>query len=102
MKPRLAHRRAEWHDARVSPIPVAEPGRPWGWAVAAGALALALIVDLWDGAPLKAATSALVFVACLILAVSKVPRAKGATYAAGGLVLSAAALIVYRLLGPGL
>ena len=76
--------------------------RPWGWGVAAGVLAIALIIDMMDGSHLKTAASALLLGACVVLAVSRRPRARTATSVAIALAAAAVLLIGYRIVGPGL
>ena len=65
-------------------------------------LGVGLVIDIIDGAPLKLATSALFFTACLLSAVARQPRkpqVTGAIVACFGLAIL---LVLYRALGPGL
>lgn len=74
--------------------------RIWWFAVAlTGA---ALVIDLIDGAPLKLATSVLLFAGCLVAALTSARRSRLATGVVAGCLLAAVALIVVRLFGPGL
>lgn len=71
----------------------------WGITVLIGA---GLVIDVIDGAPLKLATSALLFIACLLSALNRPPRKpaiSGAIVIGFGLAIL---LVLYRALGPGL
>lgn len=74
----------------------------WLWWALAGLLGAGLVIDIVDGAPLKLATSSLLFTACLLSAAVRQPRrplVAGTIVACFGL---AGLLVLYRALGPGL
>jgi hypothetical protein len=81
------------------------PGRPaarWGWWLITALLGAGLVIDVIDGEPLKLATSALLFLGCLLSALVPPPR-RGLV---GGLIVAcvglAVLLVLYRIFGPGL
>lgn len=76
--------------------------RSWGWRLAAGVFGIALVIDVVDGPWLKAASSALFLVCCLLLGVTRAPRNARTKTVAIALAMSAIVLIGYRILGPGL
>ena len=64
--------------------------------------ATAVAIDVVDGRPLKLATSVLLFVGCLVAALSSNRRSRMAMGVVAACLLGAVALIVARLVGPGL
>jgi hypothetical protein len=74
----------------------------WGWWLGAALTGAAVAIDLVDGAPLKLATSVLLFVGCLVAALTSVRRSRVATGIVAGCLVGAVVLIVVRLVGPGL
>ena len=79
-----------------------KPRIQWLWWAITVLLGIGLVIDINDGAPLKLATSALLFAACLMSALAPPPR-KGILGMAIIACFGTAILIVmYRALGPGL
>lgn len=74
----------------------------WLWWGATALLALALVVDLVDGQPLKLATSVLLFVACLLSALVRPPRRGPVGIVVVACFGGAALLLLVRAFGPGL
>lgn len=77
-------------------------GTHWAWWLAIILLAAAIVIDLVDGAPLKLATSGLLFAACLLAATSRPPRPKPLGFAIIACIAGAVGLVLYRIFGPGL
>lgn len=82
------------------------PPRPrtwtWAWWLATGLVGAGLVIDVVDGAPLKLLTSVLLFVACLLAAVTRTPRASRVRAVIAACLVAMVALVAYRALGPGL
>jgi hypothetical protein len=74
----------------------------YGWWLGAALTAVALAIDIVDGAPLKLATSALLFVGCLLAALTTGRPSRLATGVVAGCMLGAVLLILFRAFGPGL
>lgn len=74
----------------------------FGWWLGVALTAVALGIDIADGAPLKLATSALLFVGCLLAALTSGRPSRIATGLVAGCMLGAVLLILYRGFGPGL
>ncbi len=75
---------------------------PWAWWLATALLAAAVVVDAVDGAPLKLATSVLLALACLLMALTRSPRPPAVRGAVLALAGAAAALLLYRIGFAGL
>lgn len=73
-----------------------------GWWIAAALVAVAVVIDVVDGARLKLATSVLLLAGCLIAAVARPPWSMPVKGAVIGCLAGALALVAYRLVGPGL
>jgi hypothetical protein len=74
----------------------------YGWWLGVALTAVALAIDIGDGAPLKLATSALLFVGCLLAALTAARPSRIATGVVAGCMLGAVLLILFRTFGPGL
>lgn len=74
----------------------------WVWWVATALLGVALFVDLNDGNRLKLATSALLFLGCLLLAVLPSPRSPKVGVAIVACFVAGVALIVFRAVSGAL
>lgn len=72
-----------------------KPGKAW-WALAA-LLAVAVVVDVMDGQPLKLLTSVLLLAGCLLSALLPMPRGPAALMAIGGCFGGALLLVLFRL-----
>lgn len=72
------------------------------WWLATALLAVAVGIDVVDGAPLKLATSALLLAGCLVAALTRPPWPKSVKAVVIGCVAAAIMLVVYRIAGPGL
>ena len=74
----------------------------YGWWLGVALTAVAVGIDIVDGAPLKLATSALLFVGCLLAALTAGRPSRIATGVVAGCMLGAVLLILFRAFGPGL
>lgn len=78
------------------------PRIQWTWWAITALLAISVAVDLVHGSPLKLATSALLFVACLLSAVARQPRTPLVAGVISACFGAAILLLIYRAVGPGL
>jgi hypothetical protein len=74
----------------------------WPWWALAALLAVAVVIDAIDGAPLKLATSCLLLAASLLVALTRPPRSKAVMRLALALSAAAVALLVVRVTVAGL
>ncbi|WP_146204418.1 hypothetical protein [Massilia glaciei] len=72
------------------------------WWLCVALLGAAVAIDAYDGEPLKLGTSLLLFAGCLLNALVRPPRSRAVKAGTGALLLGAAGLMIYRLVGPGL
>lgn len=73
----------------------------WLWWVAVAAMAAAVVIDAIDGEPLKLASSVLLLVAFLAIAVTQRARTPTATAVIGAAIAGATAVLLYRLFVSG-